>query len=159
MKITIREARVEDIDTINELTDQMHRFLADLYELELTMDELEEEHFEDEIRGVYVAEGIGGGVVGYMSFARGRSEWAGPYYEIEHIAVREDHRGLGAGRMLFETLLKKAKKERVNITTGTLARNERALSFYEGLGFKKLSVGLLLDLQNRIEEKGLEDIL
>ncbi len=152
MKILIRKARVEDLEAINDLTDEMHRYLAALYGLELCERELEEEHFEEEeLENVYVAEGVEADVVGYLSFSKGVDEWAGPHYELEHLVVHEDHRGLGLGKKLFEVLLEKAGSEEVNITTGTLARNEMALRFYKGLGFKRLSIGLLLDLQQRLK--------
>ena len=154
MRIVVRKARGGDLEVVNTLTDAMHLYLADLYGLELSAEELEEEHYDkDELEGVYVAEDAEGRVVGYMSFSPGRDEWAGPKYELEHIVVREDYRGRGIARKLFDVLLEKAKREGVNITTGTLARNKRALAFYEKLGFKPLSVGLLLDLQKRILDK------
>ena len=154
MEIRIRRARIEDLEAINELADEMHIYLADLYGLELSEQDLKEEHFDEgELGNTYVADSSEVGVVGYMSFSRGMNEWAGPNYELEHIVVREDHRGSGVARRLFEVLLERARGEGVNITTGTLTKNERALRFYEGLGFKPLSVGLLLDLQKRILEK------
>jgi len=150
--IIIRKARVEDLDVINELTDMMHRYMANLYRLELSREELEEEHFdEEELDNTYVAESAGN-VVGYISFSKGKNEWAGPYYEIEHIVVAEKHRRQGIGRNLFKIVLGKAKEEKVNITAGTLARNKEASRFYEELGFKPLSIGLLLDVQKRILE-------
>jgi len=154
VKIIVRKARVGDLKIINDLTDAMHHYLAGLYGLELSAEELEEEQYdEDELEDTYVAEDIGRGVVGYMSFSLGRDEWAGPNYELEHIVVHEDYMGLGIAKKLFDALLKKAKRKGVNITTGTLARNKRALRFYEKLGFKPLSISLLLDLQKRILDK------
>lgn len=41
----------------------------------------------------------------------------------------------------------------MNIRTGTLERNKGAMRFYEELGFRPLSLGLLLDLQKRILDK------
>jgi len=149
--ITIRKAKGGDLEVINKLTDEMHRYLECLYGLELTLDELEEEHFdEEELENTWVAEIADKGVVGYMSFSRGVNEWAGPNYELEHIVVSEEHQGLGIGKKLFDIILEKAEKEKVNITTGTLARNEKALTFYERFGFKPLSIGLLLDFQKRL---------
>ena len=52
--------------------------------------------------------------------------------------------------MLFDILLERARREEMNITTGTLARNEGALRFYEKLGFKPFTIGLLLDLEKRM---------
>ncbi|MFX1486382.1 MAG: GNAT family N-acetyltransferase [Promethearchaeota archaeon] len=150
--VTVRKARVEDLDAINELTDIMHRHMANPYRLELSKEELEEEHFgEGELENTYVAESAGN-VFGYISFSKGKNEWAGPYYEIEHIVVAEKHRRQRIGKGLFNIVLEKAKREKVNITAGTLAKNQGALRFYEELGFKPLSIGLLLDIQKRIPE-------
>ena len=150
MDIVVRKARIEDLVAINGLTDAMHNYLASLYGLELSKKELEEEHFgEEELENTYVAENVEEGIVGYMCFSKGRDEWTGLRYEIEHIVVREDLRGLGIGRKLFEILLQRATREGVNITTGTLTRDKGALRFYKKLGFKPFSIGLLLDLQRR----------
>ena len=81
---------------------------------------------------------------------KGSDEWAGAHYELEHIVVREEFRHMAIGRKLFKVLLDVANREGVNISTGTLARNKEALRFYEQLGFKPVSVRLLLDLQKRI---------
>ena len=136
--------------TINALTDEMHRYMAALHGLELSSEELEAEHFEiDEIDSIYVAK-MEGRVVGYASYSRGINEWAGPYLEIDHIAAAEDRRGMGIGKTLFDILMGKARSEGVNITTGTLHKNERALNFYTQLGFKPLTTGLVLDIQERI---------
>jgi ribosomal protein S18 acetylase RimI-like enzyme len=151
----IRKARVEDLEAINRLTDEMHVYLADLYGLELSPKELEEEHFEEEELGenIYVAESEENIVIGYISFSKGENEMAGPHYEVEHIVVAEKYRGLNVGRMLFDIVLERARREKLNVTTGTLARNEKALKFYEMLRFKPLTIVLLLDLQKRMLKK------
>jgi ribosomal protein S18 acetylase RimI-like enzyme len=153
--VKVRKAGVEDLEAINGLTDEMHNFLAELYGLKLSSEELEEEHFnEKELEeNVYVAESEENNVIGYVSFSKSENEMAGPHYEVEHIVIAERYRGFNVGRMLFNIVFERAKREKVNITTGTLARNEGALKFYEGLGFKPLTIGLLLDLRNRIIKK------
>ena len=151
----VRKARIEDLSAINQLTDAMHNYLAGLYKLKLADEELEEEHFtEEQLENVYVAEIVEGGVIGYVSFSKGSDEWAGPNYEIDHTVVHQDYRGLGIGRKLFEIVLERALREGVNITTGTLVKNQRALRFYQEQGFKPLTMRLLLDLQKRLSTKG-----
>lgn len=119
--------------------------------MELSAEELEDEHLDrDELGDTYVAEDAERGVVGYISFSNGRDEWTGPHYALEHLVVREECRGAGIAGMLFGVLLERAKQEGKNITTGTLARNIGALEFYQKMGFKPLTVGLLLDLKKRI---------
>jgi ribosomal protein S18 acetylase RimI-like enzyme len=153
--IKVRKAGVEDLEAINVLTDEMHNYLAELYGLKLSSEELEEEHFDEEELGenVYVAESEEDNIIGYTSFSKSENEVAGPHYEVEHLVVAAKYRGLNVGRMLFNIVFERAKREKVNITTGTLARNEGALKFYEELGFKPLTTGLLLDLQKRILKK------
>jgi GNAT superfamily N-acetyltransferase len=129
----------------------MHHYLANLYGLKLSSKELEEEHFdEEELRNVYVADSEENEVIGYVSFSKGENEIAGPYYEVEHLVVAEKYRRLNVGRMLLNIVLERAKKENANMTTATPARNQEALKFYEELGFRPLSMVLLLDLQGRI---------
>jgi GNAT superfamily N-acetyltransferase len=154
MKIIIRKACLEDLKAVNNLTDDMHNYLAKLYELKLSKEELEEERYdESDLEQTYVAEDGERGVVGYMSFSKDCDEWAGPYFELEHLVIHEDYRRLGLARKLFEFLLNKARQEGGNIKTGTLIRNKAALTFYKRLGFRPLSVGLLLDIQKRILKK------
>lgn len=153
MRVVVRKALEGDLEVINGLTDDLHRYLAGLYGLKLSVEELKEEHYgRDELKNIYVAEDVEKGVVGYISFSKGRDEWVGPHYNLEHLVVRKDYRGFGVAKMLLDILLKEAKLEGVNITTGTLARNERALRFYKKIGFKLLTVGLLLDLKKRIPD-------
>ncbi len=76
-------------------------YLAGLYGLELSPEELEEEHLgRDELGKVYVAEVIDLGIVGYISFSPAWDEWAGQHYELEHFVVREDFRGSHCGDAL-----------------------------------------------------------
>lgn len=152
MQINLRKARNNDLDEINRLTINMHNYLASLYEMGLPEEALKEEMFtKEELVNVYVAEdAVKGKAIGYMSFSSGEDEWAGSYYELEHIIVDKQYRGRGIGHKLFQVLLDRANRGRVNIVTGSLQRNENALRFYEELGFKPLSIRLLLDLQKRI---------
>ncbi|MFQ5885573.1 MAG: GNAT family N-acetyltransferase, partial [Thermoplasmata archaeon] len=130
---TYRKACIEDLQRINELTDVMENYMAGLYGLKLSDADLEEEHYdEDEIDDVFVAvNNDDGTVIGYTSISRGEDEWAGPHYELEHLAIDEDFRGVGIGKHLFAILAQKAEAEGMNITAGTLERNRRALEFYE----------------------------
>jgi GNAT superfamily N-acetyltransferase len=154
VKTIIRKARPEDLEAVNDLTDDMHNYLAKLYGLKLSKEELEEEHYdESDLEHTYVAEHGGRGIVGYMSFSKNYDEWAGSHFELEHLVIHEDYQRLGLARKLFQFLLGKARQEGVNIKTGALVRNKRALMFYRKLGFRPLSVSLLLDIQKRILEK------
>jgi GNAT superfamily N-acetyltransferase len=125
VKTIIRKARLEDLEAVNDLTDDMHNYLAKLYGLKLSKEELEEEHYdESDLEQTYVAEDGEKDIVGYMSFSKNYDEWAGPHFELEHLVIHEDYRRLGLARKLFEFLLDKARREGVNIEAGTLVRNK-----------------------------------
>ena len=56
-----------------------------------------------------------------------------------HIDVSEDFCGRGAGRMLIETLLARLRQDHVRgVVFGVAAANERAVGFYEHMGFERL---------------------
>ncbi len=151
MEIRVREATLDDLESVNDLTDAMHNSLADLYGLKLSDEELEEEHFcKGELEYTYVAELPGEGVVGYLSFSKGENEWVGPHYSVDHLSIHENYFGQGIAKKLFDRLLERARTEGMNIATGTLERNQRALEFYKSLGFRPFNVQLLLDLQRRL---------
>jgi len=154
VRISIRQAQTKDLACINSLTDCMQNYLAGLYGLKPSEKELGEEHYnEDDLEETLVAEDAETGVVGYLSFSLSRNEWAGPHFELEHLVVREDYKRLGVATELCRVLEEKAKHKKVNITAGTLVRNEAALKFYKKLGFKPLTVNLLLDVRKRMRRK------
>ena len=152
MRIKIRRAQAKDLAFINSLTDCMQNYLAGLYGLKPSEKDLEEEHYdEDDLEETLVAEDAETRIVaGYLSFSLRRDEWAGPHFELEHLVVREDYKRLGVATKLCRALEGKAKHKKVNITAGTLVRNKGALKFYKKLGFKPLTVNVLLDVQKRM---------
>jgi len=152
VRIKIRRAQAKDLAFINSLTDRMQNYLAGLYGSKPSDKELEEEHYDEEdLEGTLVAEDAETGVVaGYLSFSQSRNEWTGPHFELEHLVVREDYKRLGIATELCRALEEKAKRKKVNIIAGTLVRNKGALRFYKKLGFKPLTVNLLLDVQERM---------
>jgi len=154
VRIKIRRAQAKDLAFINSLTDCMQNYLAGLYGSKPSDKELEEEHYDEEdLEGTLVAEDAETGVVaGYLSFSQSKNEWAGPHLELEHLVVREDYKRLGIATELCRALEEKTKRKKVNITAGTLVRNKRALKFYKKLGFKPLTVNLLLDVQKRMRQ-------
>ena len=101
---------------------------------------------EDDLKNVYVAESEGD-VIGYISFSHKteENEFFGKYYHLYHIVVKREFRGKGAAAKLFNILLKKAKRENVNIVCGTFCLNKEALKFYRRMGFKPISTTLIID--------------
>lgn len=57
MKIIIRQAQAKDLTSINSLTDRMQSYLAGLYGLKPSEEDMEEEHYdEDGLEETFVAE-------------------------------------------------------------------------------------------------------
>ena len=128
---------VKDLDAINELTIEMHNFLGSLVGLRFTMRQLKDEMYESEedLKNVYVGES-GGKVVGYVAFSQdvNENEFFGKYYHLYHIAVNQEFRRKGVASKLFSILLRKAKRENVNIVKETFCRNKEGSAFYRKNG-------------------------
>lgn len=57
-----------------------------------------------------------------------------------HIDIEEPYTGGGNGRKLMETLLARLRVDGVRgVVFGVAASNQRAVGFYEHMGFKRLS--------------------
>lgn len=150
----VRQAKREDISEINRLTLQMHNHLGRLVGIEFTMEELEDEFYDetDSLEGVYVAE-VDGKVVEYLSFSSKvrENEWYGRYYVLEHLIVDEKHRRNGYGTKLFNALLQKAQKDDANVVADTFVNNEGTIEFFKSLGFKPFETIFLLDRKKRLK--------
>jgi len=149
-----RKALMKDLNAINELTVEMHNHLGALVGIEFSKEELKEEMYEskDDLKNLYVAE-LNGKVIGYVSFSQRveENEFFGKYYHLYHIAVKQGFRKRGIASKLFSILLQKAKKENVNIVTGTFCLNKEALRFYRKVGFKPIETVLVLDNIKRLK--------
>jgi len=56
LHLIIRKGRRADLEAVNKLTDAMHRYLAKLYGLEVSENQLSKEHFhQQEPENLYVA--------------------------------------------------------------------------------------------------------
>lgn len=149
-----RKAVLKDLEAINELTLEMHNYLGALVGIEFSKEELRHEMYESEndLKNVYVAE-FDGNVVGYIAFSERihKNEFFGKYYHLYHIAVKRGFRRKGVASNLLHILLKKAKKENVNIVVGTFCLNRGGLKFYEKMGFKPIETVLVLDNTRKLK--------
>ncbi len=150
----VRPAKREDIEEINRLTLQMHNHLGQLVGIEFTVDDLEDEFYDesDSLDGVFVAE-VGEKIVGYISFSNKirDDEWCGRYYALEHLIVDEEHRRKGLGTRLLEALLDIAKEDDANVVADTFVKNKGTIEFFKTRGFKPLETTFLLDRKKKLE--------
>jgi GNAT superfamily N-acetyltransferase len=151
--IRTRRASVKDLETINKLTYEMHHFLGSLVGIKFTMKQLKDEMYENEedIKNVYVGESDGK-VVGYMDFSQDicENEFFGRYYHLYHLVVQREFRKRVASR-LFNMLLRKARRENVNIVTEAFCLNREGLEFYRKAGFKPIENVLIIDNTKKLK--------
>jgi len=149
----VRAATAKDLNAVNELTFEMHEHLGSLVGIKFTIRDLKEEMYEnpEDLKNVYAAE-QDGKVVGYLSFSPKveENEFFGKYYHLYHIAVKREFRRQGIATKLFNALLKKAKRENVNIVGGTFCMNKPALKFAQKMGCKPIETVLILDNTRRL---------
>jgi ribosomal protein S18 acetylase RimI-like enzyme len=78
---------------------------------------------------------IGQGVAGYVSYGRCRDRTLPADGEIDELYLAPEYQGLGFGRRLFKAVRNDLRdREMPRMLVWALAANERACSFYEGLG-------------------------
>jgi GNAT superfamily N-acetyltransferase len=145
---------VKDLDAINELTFEMHNYLGSLVGMSFSMRQLKDEIYENEkdLTNVYVAE-FDGKVVGYMAFSPNirENEFFGKYYDLYHIAVKQEFQRKGVASKLLNMLSRKAKREKVNIVTKTLCLNKDGLRFYRDNGFNPIETALIANNTKKLK--------
>ena len=132
MKIVIRKAKREDCPRILELVKELAEFERAPKEVTVS-----EEHFEKSGFGsrpvwwAFVAE-VDGRVEGFALYYIRFSTWKGQRMYLEDLLVTEKMRGKGLGKMLFDQLIKEAKRRNLNgIQWQVLEWNEPAINFYK----------------------------
>lgn len=132
MKIVIRKAKREDCPRILELVKELAEFERAPKEVTVS-----EEHFEKSGFGsrpvwwAFVAE-VDGRVEGFALYYIRFSTWKGQRMYLEDLLVTEKMRGKGLGKMLFDQLIKEAKRRNLNgIQWQVLEWNETAINFYK----------------------------
>jgi len=150
----IRQAKREDVEEINRLTLQMHNHLGKLVGIKFSLEDMEEEFFDesDSLDEVYIAD-VKERVVGYISFSEKirEDEWCGRHLRLDHLIVDEKHRRKGYGTKLLEVLLQKAQKDEVNVVVGTFTKNKGTIEFFRSLGFKPFSTIFIVDRKRRLK--------
>jgi len=150
-QIIIRKARKEDIDSINQLSMEMHRYLARSVGIEFSDKDLEEEKINpSELKNILVAE-VDGIVVGYVVFEEEEDEWYGRHLYLGEIAVTDTYRGKGIGERLMQRLFDICEKKKLNLKVDTLVTNTRTIDFYKKLGFKPFMIHYIKEYEKRLK--------
>jgi GNAT superfamily N-acetyltransferase len=132
MNINIRRAKKEDCTRILELVKELARYEKAPNAVTVTL-----EHFEQSGFGyrpvwwAFVAE-VDGVVEGFALYYIRFSTWKGQRMYLEDFYVREEQRGKGLGKLLFDRLIQEAKKRKMNgIQWQVLEWNDPAINFYK----------------------------
>ena len=82
---------------------------------------------------------IGQGIAGYVSYGRCRDRSLPARGEIDELYLAPEYQGLGLGRRLFKAVRNDLHDRDIKrIIVWSLADNERACAFYQGMGGRRI---------------------
>jgi GNAT superfamily N-acetyltransferase len=132
MNIKLRTASKEDLPEVISLIKELAEFERAAHEVKITLEELIQDGFgEHPLYWIILAE-IDGKIVGMSFYYIRYSTWTGRNLYLEDIVVKEQYRGHGVGKLLFEETIKIAKEMKVRqMMWQVLDWNEPAINFYK----------------------------
>lgn len=130
----IRQGLKEDVPRALELIRELARFVKAPGMVENTEEKMTEDGFgKNPAYGFFVAE-ENGQVIGMALYYYRYSTWKGKCLYLEDLIVHQPHRGKGAGKMLFDRIVRKARDEKLgSVVWQVLAWNDPAMAFYRKL--------------------------
>lgn len=132
MNINIRRAVKEDSIRILELVRELARYEKAPNEVTVTLDHFVQSGFGYKpVWWAFVAE-VDGVVEGFALYYIRFSTWKGQRMYLEDFYIREEARGKGLGKLLFDRLITEARRRKLNgIQWQVLEWNEPAIAFYK----------------------------
>ncbi|KAA3650777.1 MAG: GNAT family N-acetyltransferase [Bacteroidetes bacterium] len=132
MSFLIRKGRKEDCQAVLELIKELAIFERAEKEMVLSLEELQEDGFgKHPIYEMFVAE-LHDKVLGVALYYEKYSTWKGRCIYLEDLIVTEKHRGIGAGKALFEAVIQEAKQRNSGrMEWQVLDWNQSAIDFYK----------------------------
>ena len=143
-----REATKTDLLQIVEMIadDELGK-ARENYQIPLPVDYLNafEKINSDENQELIVVENEDLEIIGtlQLSFIQYLTYRGGIRAQIEAVRIRNDKRGLGIGKIMFEWAINRAKERKVHLLQLTTDKKRpKAIKFYEKLGFKQSHEGM-----------------
>ncbi|MFZ0490807.1 MAG: GNAT family N-acetyltransferase [Salegentibacter sp.] len=134
MEPIIREAKKEDMPAVLQLIKELAAYENASDEVEITVEELEKEGFEEGNFKCFVAE-VDGKIEGLALVYFRFSTWKGRTVHLEDLIVREAKRGTGLGGALYQQVVKYAHENGVRRVEWVVSEgNKNAIEFYENTG-------------------------
>lgn len=135
MEHNIRLGVKEDMPAVWSLIKELAVFEKEPDAVEVTVADLEKDGFSEVPKfHVFVAE-LNKEIVGIALFYYRYSTWKGPTIHLEDLIVREEKRGLGFGKALYNEVMRYAYSKKVRrVEWDVLDWNTNAIDFYEKSG-------------------------
>jgi GNAT superfamily N-acetyltransferase len=132
MNINIRPAQKEDCIRIMEMVRELAKYERAPAEVTVTLDHFVQSGFGPApVWRAFVAE-VDGILQGFALYYIRYSTWKGQRLYLEDFYVRDEMRGKGLGKLLFEKIISEAKEQKLNgIQWQVLEWNEPAINFYK----------------------------
>ena len=131
MNISIRKAVREDCPRILELVKELAIYERAPHEVTVTPEHFEKSGFGSRpVWWAIVAE-VDGKIEGFALYYIRFSTWKGQRMYLEDFVVTEKMRGKGLGKLLFDQLIREARRRKLQgIQWQVLEWNEPAINFY-----------------------------
>ncbi len=131
MALVVRKGREEDCEAVRKLILELAIYERAEKEMELTTEQLIEDGFgENSIYGLFVAE-EDENLIGIALYYEKYSTWKGRCLYLEDLVVTASHRGIGAGKALFKSVIQEAKRRNSGrMEWQVLDWNQPAIDFY-----------------------------
>lgn len=135
MSFLIRKGKKEDCRAIRELILELAIYEKAEHEMSLSVEELEADGFgEDPIYNVIIAEQEQD-IIGMALYYEKYSTWKGRSIYLEDLIVTESKRGIGAGKALFEEVMREARDRNCGrMEWQVLDWNQPSINFYKSYG-------------------------
>ena len=144
METIIRQARVEDIETILEIVNDAILNTTAIYDYSVRtlneqiswFQEKQEQNFP-----IIVATDENDKIIGFGTYGTFRIK-IGFQFTVEHsVYVKEYFSGKGIGRLLLQELIVLAKAQKLHVMVGCIdAENMASIAFHEKFGFQKSGI-------------------
>ncbi|MDT0646843.1 GNAT family N-acetyltransferase [Zunongwangia sp. F260] len=134
MDYKIREARKEDMAAVLELIKELAAYENSSGEVEIEIEDLEKEGFEEGNFKCFVAD-VDGKIEGMALVYFRFSTWKGRTVHLEDLIVRESMRGTGLGGALYQKVVEYGHENGVKRVEWVVSEgNRNAIEFYENTG-------------------------
>ena len=148
MNVQIRVALTQDMSSVLDLIQELAVFEKEPDAVDITVDDLIRD-YNDGLFQCYVAVEADE-VIGMALYYNRYSTWKGKTLHLEDLVVRASHRRKGVGKLLLDTIVHKAKKDKAGrLEWNVLDWNTNAIAFYETYGASVLKDWYLVQMDKK----------